>query len=62
MKQTLFEYLNEHLQGPREEYEKLMAAPGHVEEVLQRGAEKAREVSRPFMDEIRAAIGLRPLA
>ena len=61
MKQALFEYLNEHLQGPREEYQKLMAAPDHVEEVLQRGAEKAREVSRPFMDEIRAAIGLRPL-
>lgn len=61
MKQALFEYLNEHLKGPREEYNKLMAAPDHVEQVLRRGAEKAREVSRPFMDEIRAAVGLRPL-
>ena len=40
---------------------KLMAEPDYVEGVLQRGAEKAREVSRPFMDEIRAAVGLRPL-
>ena len=61
MKQTLFEYLNEHLKKPRAEYNRLMAAPDYIEEVLQRGAEKAREVSRPFMDEIRAAVGLRPL-
>ena len=61
MKQTLFEYLNEHLKEPRAEYNRLMAAPDYIEEVLRRGAEKAREVSRPFMDEIRAAVGLRPL-
>ena len=61
MKQTLFEYLNERLKGPREEYERLLAAPDHVEDVLRRGAERAREVSRPFMDEIRRAIGFRKL-
>ena len=61
MKQTLFDYLNEHLKAPRAEYNRLMAAPDYVEAVLRRGAEKAREVSRPFMDEIRAAIGMRTL-
>jgi tryptophanyl-tRNA synthetase len=61
MKQTLFEYLNEHLKEPRAEYNRLMAAPDYIEEVLRQGAEKARAVSRPFMDEIRAAVGLRPL-
>ncbi len=62
MKRTLFEYLNEHLSEPREEYMRLLAAPDHVEEVLQRGARKAREVSRPFMDEIRRTAGFRPLS
>ena len=61
MKQMLFEYLNEHLKEPREEYNKLIAAPDYVEQVLQRGAQKAREVSHPFMAKIRAAIGLQPL-
>ena len=61
MKKILFEYLNEHLKGPREEYLKLMDSPDYVEEVLQRGARRAREVSRPFMDEIRQAVGFRPV-
>ncbi|MED5535029.1 MAG: tryptophan--tRNA ligase [Pseudomonadota bacterium] len=61
MKQMLFEYLNEHLKEPRKEYNKLIAAPDYVEQVLQRGAQKAREVSDPFMAKIRAAIGFQPL-
>ena len=61
MKTVLFEYLNDQLKGPREEYERLLEAPDHVEGVLRRGAEKAREVSVPFMDEIRRAVGFRKL-
>ena len=61
MKKVLFEYLNEQLKGPREEYERLMNAPDYVEEVLCRGAERAREVSVPYMDEIRRAVGFRKL-
>jgi tryptophanyl-tRNA synthetase len=38
-----------------------MAAPGEVEQLLLEGAEKARAVSRPFLDEIRARVGVRPL-
>ena len=42
MKQLLFEYVNDHLRAMRVEYERLMAAPDHVEAVLRAGAAKAR--------------------
>jgi tryptophanyl-tRNA synthetase len=61
MKQLLFEYINDHLRGMRTEYERLIAAPEHVEAVLRAGAAKARQVSRPFLAEIRKQVGVRPL-
>ena len=61
MKQLLFEYINEHLRAAREEHARLVAAPGHVERLLQQGAEKARAESRPFLEEIRSRVGLRRL-
>ena len=61
MKQLLFEYINDHLRGMRAEYERLVAAPDHVEAVLRKGATKAREVSAPFLAEIRQRVGVRPL-
>ena len=61
MKQLLFEYINEHLRAMRGEYERLIAAPDHVEAVLRAGAEKARQVSAPFLAEIRQRVGVRPL-
>src|SRR5690606_33211380 len=62
MKQCLFEYINDHLAAARSEYERLLAEPRFVEQTLREGAEKAREVSRPFLAEIRHAVGVRPLA
>jgi tryptophanyl-tRNA synthetase len=62
MKQCLFEYINDHLAGARSEYERLLADPRFVEQTLREGAEKARDVSRPFLAEIRKAVGVRPLA
>ena len=62
MKAALFDYLNEHLSSAREEYLRLMAAPDHVESVLQRGAERARAISTPVLAEIRSAVGIRRLA
>jgi tryptophanyl-tRNA synthetase len=62
MKQTLFEYINDHLADMRQEYERLLAAPDHVESVLQQGAEKARAMTEPYMAEIRQAVGIRSLA
>ena len=61
MKQLLYERINVELAPARAEYERLMAAPREVEELLQRGAEKARAVSRPFLAEIRERIGIRAL-
>ena len=62
MKKVLFEYLNDQLKGPREEYDRLLDAPDYVESVLRRGAERAREASSPYMSEIRRAVGFRRLA
>jgi tryptophanyl-tRNA synthetase len=61
MKQLLFEYINDHLRAMRDEYERLIAAPDHVETVLRAGAAKARQVSGPFLAEIRERVGVRPL-
>ncbi|NIW25273.1 MAG: tryptophan--tRNA ligase, partial [Gammaproteobacteria bacterium] len=49
MKKRLFEYINDHLKDMRQEYERLLAAPDHVERVLQQGAEKARAMTVPYM-------------
>ncbi|SDO26401.1 tryptophan--tRNA ligase [Vreelandella arcis] len=57
-KNQVFEYLNAHLEKPRERYNKLMEDPGHIEAVLQRGAERAREETAVTMDRLRAAVGL----
>lgn len=61
MKQVLFEYVNEHLRAAREEYNRLLDAPDHVEAVLRKGAAKARESSIPFLTEIRRRVGIQPL-
>lgn len=61
MKQVLFEYINDQIRPAREEYERLMADPTIVEAELVRGAARARERSRPFLNEIRHAIGIRRL-
>jgi tryptophanyl-tRNA synthetase len=61
-KQELFEYLDAHLGAPREEYNRLVADPGHVELVLKKGAQRARETSVDLLAKVRAAIGLKPLA
>jgi len=61
MKQELFEYINEHIKPARAEYQRLMDDPAIVEQELLKGAAKAREVSVPFLDEIRNAVGIRTL-
>lgn len=61
MKNTLFELLNQHLKEPREKYEYLIANPKIVEETLLKGAEKARAIAKPFLAEIKEAVGLKSL-
>jgi tryptophanyl-tRNA synthetase len=61
MKQRLFEYVNDHIKPARDEYERLIADPAAVESELRKGAERARELSAPFLERIRNAIGIRSL-
>ena len=60
-KQLVFELIDAEIGPMRAEYEKLIADPGHVESVLRKGAAKAREISLPFLAEIRQRVGIRPL-
>jgi len=62
MKQILFELIDAELRDMRPEYERLIADPAHVESVLRDGARKGRELSTPFLAEIRRRVGIRPLA
>jgi tryptophanyl-tRNA synthetase len=61
MKQRLFEYLDDHLAPAREEYQRLISDPAEVERALIKGARKAREVSAPYLAQIRHAVGIRKL-
>ncbi len=61
MKEVLFEYLNEHLKPARQDYRRLIDDPAIIEQELLKGADKAREVSVPYLAEIRYAIGIRKL-
>ncbi|QTD46605.1 tryptophan--tRNA ligase [Ottowia testudinis] len=60
-KQQLFERIDAEIGPMRARYEHLMAHPEEVEQLLLRGAEKARALATPFMRELRRAVGLRPL-
>lgn len=60
-KQELFEKINAELAPLRVHYEELIACPEKIENILQQGAAKVRELSVPFLKEIRQAVGLRTL-
>lgn len=61
MKQILFETVNAVLKGPRRRYEKLITDPDYIESVLQKGAQRAREYSVPFLASMRQAVGIRSI-
>ena len=61
MKQKLFEYINDHIKPARDEYDRLIADPAVVEAELLKGALRARELSVPYLADIRDAIGIRTL-
>jgi len=61
LKQELFEYLDAHLRDARNEFERLLVDTGHVDAVLQHGAERARAIAGPFIARIRDAVGIRRL-
>ncbi len=59
-KKQLFELIDEKLREPRENYQRLMAAPEQLEEILQAGAERVRPQGVELLAEVRDAVGLRP--
>ena len=61
-KQLLFERIDRELAPMRARYEALMASPDQVEAALVAGGERARALSRPFIERLRAAVGLRSVA
>ena len=60
-KQQCFELINAELVTARLAYEELISDPARIEKRLQEGAERAREITVPFMQQLRAAVGIRPL-
>ncbi|TCK04101.1 tryptophan--tRNA ligase [Marinobacterium mangrovicola] len=60
-KRELFEFLDAKLTAPRTRYNELMNDMGYVEEVLHKGAEKARAYAAPLLEKVRIAAGIRPL-
>lgn len=61
MKQELFEYIDNILTEPRKQYEELIKNPSDIDDILKKGAMKAREFSVPFLEKIRNAIGIQSL-
>ncbi len=60
-KKQLFELVNGQVGEAREKYEALLSAPKHIEDILQAGAEKARAHSKPMLEKLRAAVGLKKI-
>ncbi|WP_295857276.1 tryptophan--tRNA ligase [uncultured Xylophilus sp.] len=60
-KQRLFERIDREIAPLRDTYEALIARPERLEDMLQAGAAKARAIATPFVQELRQAVGLRPL-
>ena len=58
VKKAILERFMERFGPARKRRLELEAEPGYVEEVLLRGAERAREVTRPLVREVREAVGI----
>lgn len=60
-KQRLVAQIERQVGPMRAAYDGLMAHPERIEEILQAGARKARAVAQPFLEQLRHAVGLRPM-
>jgi tryptophanyl-tRNA synthetase len=58
-KKRLHEAIQDHFAPMRARREELLRDPGQVDEVLRRGAERARGVAVEVMERVRSAVGLR---
>jgi len=60
-KQQLFERIDAEIAPMRDKYDSLIAQPVEIEATLREGAEKARKIATPLVQELRRAMGLRDL-
>ena len=58
-KEKLYALIEGELAPMRERYDALIANPQEVDDILMAGARKARETAVPFMERLRAAVGIR---
>jgi tryptophanyl-tRNA synthetase len=58
LKEQLFVVLNEHFAPLRDRYTELMEPGSGLDQVLEAGAQRAREHARPVMSAVRRAIGV----
>lgn len=58
VKNELYELLLEQFGPARQKYEEYLTDRSYLEEVLARGAEKARKMAVPLMEKVRAAVGV----
>ncbi|HQQ72057.1 MAG TPA: DUF1508 domain-containing protein, partial [Alicycliphilus sp.] len=61
-KQLLFERIDREIAPMRARYDDFMTHPEKVEAALQIGARRARTLAQPFVQRLRAAVGLRSLS
>ena len=61
VKKHAFQAINKEIEGKRAEYERLMANPDQVEEILRTGAARARKVAQEHISKLRDVVGLRDL-
>ena len=57
-KEELFVYIEDLFSGPKEEYLKLIDDQTYLESVLSAGAEKARDLSSPYLKKIKTVVGI----
>jgi tryptophanyl-tRNA synthetase len=58
VKQAIYDHFMETFGPARERRKELEGQPDYVEEVMRRGAEKARTVTLPLVRQVRDAVGI----
>jgi tryptophanyl-tRNA synthetase len=58
LKKELAGILWDYFAGPREERKRLMADQGHIRKILAEGAEKARTIALPTLNDVRKRVGI----
>ncbi len=58
VKDALFEAINRELKEPRERYQEWIANPQKIDQILIKGAERARAISVPFLQQIKQKVGI----